>query len=450
MQKVRNSDKARQYGTVLAIYTGSGTLTYSGAGAVPCSFCTFQLNDGHVVLLCEADGAVSSFELLFTPTEAFIGHTEEGQVVTASGLTETNYLPEVPRENLGSYFAYRVRKLAVETPSDETTSVSRFAVTNVILLNRELRIEHPLGRAELRRIAEYEAVVKRMRTVKSTDVTAELKFEGNKTEVFESIADDVCYLLSLARGTKIQWICRDDCAPSGNTIRRFHFSRVTKPYCPLAVIDPREVKDTPDFLSDTMATYVARREKWGLSRGLIDAFLDAKAENDYLETRAAKLAIAMEMLKASFLESSKYADVVKSKHEFRRLIPLIKEALKKALSDRLKAEERAVLYRNIEELNRVPFKDLLEALCSHLEISVSDEDLQLFVRCRNSLVHTGRFYSMMADGNERAAVKPHRNPSEEYFWLVHFLDRLFLRLVGYRGPYVDWSHPEKPLRRKTF
>ena len=58
--------------------------------------------------------------------------------------------------------------------------------------------------------------------------------------------------------------------------------------------------------------------------------------------------------------------------------------------------------------------------------------------------------SFTADEEQRRSVKPHSTKAKEYFWLVHMLDRLFLRIVGYRGPYIDWSNIENPERKNTF
>lgn len=88
---------------------------------------------------------------------------------------------------------------------------------------------------------------------------------------------------------------------AGSCVARTHASTVTKPYCPLAVIDPTVDSDTKRFLEQTYPVYISKRNDYRLNRGTIDAYLDAKAENDYLETRAVKLAVAMEMLKNVFV-----------------------------------------------------------------------------------------------------------------------------------------------------
>jgi hypothetical protein len=74
-----------------------------------------------------------------------------------------------------------------------------------------------------------------------------------------------------------------------------------------------------------------RHDTWGLSRGLLDAYLDAKAEADYLQTRGVKLAIALEMLKEVFLQASGYPDLLRPWSQFRAMVPAMKKALKAVL-----------------------------------------------------------------------------------------------------------------------
>ncbi len=70
------------------------------------------------------------------------------------------------------------------------------------------------------------------------------------------------------------------------------------------------------------------------------------------------------------------------------------------------------------------------------------EDLRRFVASRNRLVHEGCFYSEKASGMERGGLRPLGSLQEEWFWLVHFVDRLVLAAIGYYGEYIDWSRPE--------
>ncbi|MGH7794487.1 MAG: hypothetical protein ACREQ2_06280, partial [Candidatus Binatia bacterium] len=93
----------------------------------------------------------------------------------------------------------------------------------------------------------------------------------------------------------------------------------------------------------------------------------------------------------------------------------------------------------IRALNRRSFRYFLRTLCETLDLNVSAEDLDLFVNCRNELVHKGRFYCSTVTTETESKVK-------EYGFLVNFLDRVFLKLVGYSGPYINRRNLGNPTR----
>jgi hypothetical protein len=65
-----------------------------------------------------------------------------------------------------------------------------------------------------------------------------------------------------------------------------------------------------------------------------------------------------------------------------------------------------------------------------------DDEIARFVMSRNKLVHEGHFYCERATDQERARVTPLSTVYSEWFWLLHFVDRLFLRAIGYEGKYL--------------
>jgi hypothetical protein len=63
-----------------------------------------------------------------------------------------------------------------------------------------------------------------------------------------------------------------------------------------------------------------------------------------------------------------------------------------------------------------------------------NRDINKFVDSRNSLIHNARFYCERQNpecANEEKA--------KEYFFLINFINILFLRLLGYNGSYIDYS-----------
>ncbi len=118
--------------------------------------------------------------------------------------------------------------------------------------------------------------------------------------------------------------------------------------------------------------------------------------------------------------------------------------MKKAISDKTTQTERSIIYSNLGGLNRKRFKQQLRELLDALGLDYCDNDLSRFVASRNKLVHEGRFYCEMASNQERTRIIPFDSPSIEWFWLLHFVDRIILKASGYRGPCLNWSTPEDP------
>jgi hypothetical protein len=305
--------------------------------------------------------------------------------------------------------------------------------------------------ARISRASEYEESIRRLTTVHGVDITAYLEVQAADADVCSDAATDLCYLLSLACGTKVQWISRVGYSTDGTDLHHHHSSRVTKNYCALPVIDPREPRDIEAFLATVIARYLTEKDRWDLSTGLLDAYLDAKAEGDYLELRGVKVAVAMEMLKDAFIAATGQRVYAVPKAAFEDIEGDLRAAVRSVLLQReWSSSQRATVYANLPALNRLPFHEHVTALCKKLGLILPAGEVKLFVRCRDSLIHRGRFYTETADEEQRRSVEPHPTKAKEYFWLVSMLDRLFLRIVGYEGPYIDWSDIEKPKRKSTF
>jgi len=96
-------------------------------------------------------------------------------------------------------------------------------------------------------------------------------------------------------------------------------------------------------------------------------------------------------------------------------------------------------------LNRRSFRYVLLKLCKSLNLDLKP-DTELFIACRNSLVHQGRFYSKSAKPTDRERLAPLSTASDEYFFLVNVMDRLYLKLIGYSGPYTNWRKPGNEMK----
>jgi hypothetical protein len=279
-------------------------------------------------------------------------------------------------------------------------------------------------------------------------VTAYLEIHADIAVDREIIATEICSLLSIACGTKIEWVAREDYLGDATPVEFHHSRRITKSYCALPTIDPRHPTDTEQFLNITLIKYADIAAKWGSLSSLINTYLDAKAEADYLEIRGVKLTVAMEVIKEAFISATLQQRFACSEPDaFEKIKPKLQTALSRVLKKYgWNNCQRAIAYNNLSALNRISFGTHLASLCKYLELDLHDEEKKLFVRCRDSLVHCGRFYCSVATEKERVSVKPHSKPVDEYMWLMHVLDRILLRIVRYSGPYIDWSDVRNPRR----
>jgi hypothetical protein len=415
----------KDYGDCLCHYHGKGVITLEDGKKFDCLFEAGQLTSGQVLLLCDFLPPLPTY--LSISATKFEGTTSDGfRIWATEAFSETSYLPDIPLDrSSGVWAAFHIHKMIVQIAEDGRSQSLHFGITNLefigtqptrgpdnsfyLILSLDLQTDSRSTRLLIKPLDLNAKILKRIRTLKGIDVSceiiAEIPVDAGVAMVTE-VVDDLCYILSVARGTKIQWVYCDSYDGSGKLLSRNLCSRITKPYCPLEIIHPLAGggKETKIFVEQAYPAYVNKRERYKLHKGTIDAYLDAKAEADYLEIRGVKFAVSMEILKKVFCESM--------------------------------------------NIKGGSFKSLIENLCSSISLNVSKGEIDLFVKSRNSLIHEGEFYCITVTKGEKKKCKPLSTKTEEYLFLVNFLDKVFLKLLGYNGPYIDWSVPDKPAHRE--
>jgi len=197
------------------------------------------------------------------------------------------------------------------------------------------------------------------------------------------LIDTLCKPLSLARGTKINWIYYDGYDSLGNKILSFHKNSIAWRYAGLPLIDPRNPNETDSFVTQAYPSYVSIQDKYSLGKG-IEAYLDAKREGVYLETRA-----------------------------------LVASVLLEFLSDKYTKKDRNI-------------KANLETMLKGLSISTSDADLVRLTNIRNSLAHTASFINNISGEHV-----------QDYLFLIGILDRVFMKILHYNGVFLDITNKFK-------
>lgn len=463
----------KHHGNCLCEYHGKGVITLEAGKKFHCLFEAGQLTNGQVLLLCDFLPPLPTY--LSISATKFEGTTSDGfRICITEAFSETSYLPDIPIDrSSGVWAAFHLDEMLVQIIEYGQTQRLHFGVTNFEFLGTErlcqsdnyychflpLNLENVRGLTNLsiKPLNLYDKIVQRIKTLKGIDVSCEVIVEiptdGNIFGVIE-VVDDLCYVLSVARGTKIQWVYCDQYDVTRKLISRTHSSRITKRYCPLKIIDPIAGggKETKTFVEQAYRAYVEKRESFKLSKGTIDAYLDAKAEADYLEMRGIKLAVAMEILKSVFVElpDAPMKAYIIEEEKFKELPPHLCKVMDEFLqTEKIERDSRKAMCndKKVLELNRRSFAYFLKKLCRHIDLRIGEDDIKLFVQCRNKLVHDGRFYCAIAIPDEQNECNPLPSKWHEYCFLINFLDRVFLKLLGYSGPYVDWRTPGNPVHR---
>jgi hypothetical protein len=237
---------------------------------------------------------------------------------------------------------------------------------------------------------------------------------------------------------------------NGMCIFRKHSSNVTKPCQSLDIfyLNRQYEVRTKEFLEQTYPHYIKYRDLLKLNRGVIDAYLDAKAERDYLETRGGKIAVAIEKLKYEYLKSKgRDAEFVIPKKDFNQYVNFLSgkvaEILEKQSIDDKNKIQSISSEGKIEGLNRRSFSSILKQFSKDFHLKFTKDEVSLFVQCRNSLVHRGDFYCNTADDDESKKCPPLPSNLYEFFFLVNMLDRIFLKILGFDdNPIkIDWRNP---------
>jgi hypothetical protein len=466
------------YGTPLVEYHDHGTVRWKNGTSKELAFEAGQFPGGKIIVA----GRYQDFDLTFLfggggtepEVEEFSGVTTEGWKLRSVGrLTSTNYLPRTREE--GSYDAFRLNQLECERlPDAAAIDEYRFGLVNFRCEgNRPVAVQRSRGMHYLRGLAvslkfggasvggaivpvkESDDLHRRMITDKSCAVLAELIVPASATQNREELRNavgDLCTVLSVMRGTKVQWIYCHEWA--SGIVRTSHRAGITKAYSPLAPIDSGHdsALAASEFIDRGLAA-LASSPILGQDRAVVDAYLDAKVEHDFLETRASKIALAIEKLKHTFLRSgvSDVGEYVVPDATFQPLVADIVKAIRPILENAgIPADKVAMIVSEgkVRGLNRAAFRGIVKALCRHASLTVPSKEIELFILCRDYLVHTGQFYCQGGTAEEWADVPPAATPLEEFWFLISFLDRVFLKLFGYSGDYFDWrDFPQEDKRR---
>lgn len=488
------------YRSFIERYLGDGVLISGDGTKLPCKFEAGQLEDGLNFLVCDCsifDLSLkeyfpdSNFEHcsphdikncmgwhLWATQYKLFQQFKNFEGVTSDGFGEFKITGKV-----GDYFsiyndslrdstervkvAYYVKEFSINENMEEDLQFMTFGVTNFEFDGNEsqgnvlsLNIKGA-KRLIIRKKGERQDALHFWERFKGIRVTCEVIVEIDKETQIEEIKDmvnDLCDLMSIACGTRIQWIYCYGYNTEGKIVSQFHRSSITRPYQPMQLIrnDHMWLKK---YLEDSYVVFIEKQNLLKQNRYLIDKYLEAKAQNDRLEQRGIKLAGIIEMFKELSIrlnlpteetiiredcfEASK-SDIIKA------LIKAIEQSVNQQYAEESKENRRKIIQANKEKMfakipdlnSRSSFKQILQAFCKHINLQVSESDLQTIVASRNKLIHEGRFICQTYEDKNKLAQKyPYfKDPWSEYSYSMNFVDKCILKLLGYKGRYINQSN----------
>ncbi len=405
------------YGSPVARYEGTGTLyRFPGENSqsLECSFEAIQLVDGAILLAGRLSQPVT-----FREVDRFEGHSIDPVaeiVATSLLLADSRSSPGV-----GTWLAYAGRLAATTFFLREEPMEVVFDLTNFVFggAKHSIHLEQPPYQADISPQDDYDSAIETLRAAKGQKITATLRISsidgrGLNLPGVEDLADEICVVASLATGTKATWL--NYRVPNSNAPLAYaHRDSVTKPFSnKLDLLGWRP--DLDAILTDwAAANRPAEARKY--DKRMIDYFLDGVSATQFLETNGLALAALIDATTAHHARETGVESIVPVDEWKSR-----KADLKGAIASVFEPESAARLARNLEGLNRRPFRENLEDLFDSL--SLPKPDLRLLLAIRNSLVHDAAF----PDGIR---------PRDAYRVLLWSTFAILARTVGFTGQLED-------------
>jgi len=425
-----------RYGKLVRSYAGQGCLRWADDGIIPCSFECAQLADGRIICLCNLREVLGPEQL--EKVSSLQGMTNDGRKVEVSRVSFVRVQHRWSSQNSEHTVIFLARELHVGEAQRRVPVRMCFTLVNFEFLGTERYEEHLQLRWTLeghevliRPVEDYQEAVRGIKATRGIDVTAIATISllnPDDTDRPVQLVDDLCLLLSLARGCRVQWLFWDALSNTEQVIESRHRDAITKPYSPLLLIPVVPPGDTQHLIERCFEPLHRKRGGWELQKA-IEAYTDAKLEQDYLEFRGLKMAVLMDFVRGCYMNLTG-KQLILDKQVFEDQLEALKGRLKDVLRDIFpdaSDQQIEIMVGHVQGMNWYPFRRSLREMFAHLDLAVSRDELQRFVNVRNKLVHEARFAS--ADG------------WPDYVMMMTLIGRTLLAVLEYDGHYYNWTKP---------
>jgi hypothetical protein len=400
-----------------------------------------QLGSGATQIYYPAEQALTFLPIQVHGGQAvsFTGRAEDGLPLRTSDL----------RSYLGKNGDRHCFSLSHVTVGDNSAVYSsiELALTNLILDGDGVSAETlavsidntPLA-IELTPSKDYAELVFHLRLTDIPNVTANLRMtlDHCHKDTHESLINDLCAALSIVQGRKVQWIRRTAYSPKNALVWSEFGQTKTKDHTHGSFcFNPDKRRGIDLSLADVASALPRLREfqqAYDPNYRIVNSWLDARVQSDYLEARTLKYAIVLEAL--CELVGSKHDDISSTyvprsawRSTGKEFLPRIKSHLDAAFQIDPRIIANACSTSAWGNLNRVGFRTILAESLQKLGISMHGEPnrIRRVTDVRNKIVHSLKY---LTDDDFTELTWPAVNATQQHFLVACFVDEVLLRLFG--------------------
>jgi hypothetical protein len=463
-------EKLPSYYGLIKSYEGKGSIHLSDGTKLDCDFECGQNEEGDIIVGLNTDPSNYGVIGRGLDDSKFIsrvsGETSTGQWLEASIAGWTDFTL-----SSSAFLVCYAKDLTVgKEPSVPPNALKSHLVNFKFVLPLSW---HFRGyEITIKKVDGYDEIEKEMRATNRPKKTAELTVTSPSNHIVsisevEDILHDICLLLSLAKGCRIQWLYWDAYSADNTLIRSRHWHGWSSPFSNWFIIFKMPPQDISEYLSQVFEPYqdVQKEGIWRFDQA-ITHFVDTVSSENMLELKSINLVVLTDYLTQLFakhkkmnyfIERGSFADkkenlqdavrkllkdvfsqqdLVENEYLLEKKKGVKKTSKKKELNNIIFDQTVQEMGNVIECLNSRSFKSLLRRLQKdYLNLKVDAEELDLFVKIRNKLVHEASFL----DKDDFIDMKiPYEDPPKQYFRILSLTSRILLAILKYRGYYHDW------------